>query len=292
MDFEVWPGPMEGVGRGEFAHAAAMLHLASCWMTPFIRITESVPSERKLFKTIAPYLDSTLPVTVQLMGTSAELLRKCAATIMSNPAVSGINLNFGCPSSRVTKHGAGGAMLKNPALLGDFCRVVAQGVPSGRISVKLRSGFQDAAEMENIIPQLIICGVVDKIFFHYRTVAENYSSLPLPRREERIKRAVELCKNVPLIANGDISSVEDAEKLISVTGASGVMIARSWLKDPFLLRRFREKDAPDAEKGRTIFFAALEESGISGGALIELAKLLWGVKSPEFLRCVERLQKK
>ena len=290
MKFEVWPGPMEGVGRGEFAGAAAMLKLAPRWMTPFIRITEVIPAERKIFKSIVPYLDSGVPVTVQLMGNNANLLRECASTVTANPAVSGINLNFGCPSSRVVKHGAGGAMLKNPALLADLCKTVADGVPGGTVSVKLRSGFINADEMEDIIPQLTDSGVVDKIFFHYRTVSENYSSLPLPLREERIKRAVELCGSVPLIANGDISSVADAERVVDFTGAAGVMIARPWLRDPFLLRRFSDPDAPAADRGRELFFSALKESGITGGALIELAKLLWGVKSPEFQRCVESLQ--
>ena len=282
MNFEVWPGPMEGVGRGEFVRAAVKLKLTACWMTPFIRISDNIPSAGKLFRSIGAYLDSGMPVTVQLMGSSPELLARGAEIIAGHSAVSGINLNFGCPSSRVLKHGSGGAMLKNPGILGAFCRTVAENLPEKKISVKIRSGFFDADECNEIIPALIGSGVVDKVFFHYRSVMENYSPKPLRLREERIRRAVELCGNIPLIANGDISSVSESEKLVAVTGAAGVMIARPWLRDPYLLNRFIDPDLPDAEEGRIQFFNKLQDSGISGGALIELAKLLWGSNSAEF----------
>lgn len=287
MSFEVWPGPMEGVGRGEFVRAAIRLALTGCWMTPFIRISESVPAPAKVFKSVAAYLESGVPVTVQLMGCNPELLGQCGKFLMTHPAVSGININMGCPSLRVLKHGAGGAMLKNPDSLGEYCRKIALMLPGNKISVKIRSGFFDAGEVDNIIPALLSSGVVDKIFFHYRTVQENYSPVPLPFRKERIAHAVKLCGNVPLIANGDICSVADAEKLLSDTGAAGVMIARPWLRDPYLLRRFSDPETPDAETGRRSFFKALEQAGINGGALVELAKLLWGKDSPEFLKTVK-----
>lgn len=287
MAFEVWPGPMEGVGRGEFAQAAIKLSLTGCWMTPFIRITETIPSHSKLIKSVSAYLKSGVPVVVQLMGNDPDLLGQCGKILIDDPAVSGININMGCPSSRVIKHGSGGAMLKNPLILGEYCRKIASILPGNRLSVKIRSGFSSADEMELIIPALLSSGVVEKIFFHYRTVLENYSPAPLPFREERIARAVQLCGSVPLIANGDICSVDEAKNVMNKTGASGVMIARPWLRDPYLLRRFFDPDTPDAEKGRGMFFEALKQSGINGGALVELAKLLWGRDSEEFQQTVK-----
>ncbi len=287
MDFEVWPGPMEGVGRGDFVRAAAGLKLTPRWMTPFIRITETIPGANKLFSSVSAYLDSGVPVTIQLMGGNPQLIGECGKLLSSHPAVTGINLNFGCPSSRVLKHGSGGELLSEPESLCSFCQTVANFLPAGKLSVKIRSGRFSHLEMEKIIPQLCKSQVVEKIFFHYRTVAEGYSSAPLPMRSERIARAVEISDGIPVIANGDISSVEEGEKIVADTGAAGVMIARPWLKDPFLLRRFSEVDVPEPVRGREIFFASLQRAGITGGALIELAKLLWGVNSPEFIRVVK-----
>jgi hypothetical protein len=59
------------------------------------------------------------------------------------------------------------------------------------------------------------------------------------------------------------------------------------LKDPFLLRRFRE-DTPDAVEGRELFFSALRQSGVTGGALIEIAKMLWGVESERFKEIISK----
>lgn len=286
---EVWPGPMEGVGRNEFARSATALGLTDRWMTPFIRITDSAQSVKKMCKQISAYLESTLPVTIQLMGTSAEQLGQCGRKLLDLPNVVGINLNAGCPSLRVVRHGSGGGMLKAPAGLAGFCKEIADHLPGKKISVKLRSGFTDPADMETFLPELCASGAVSKIFFHYRTVSEGYSPAALPYRIERISRAVKLCAPIPLIANGDISSVEDARELIGKTGAAGVMIARPWMRDPYLLRRF-SADVPDAETGRENFFAVMKNHGISGGALIEAAKMLWGINDPHFLNLLDTIK--
>lgn len=285
--FEVWPGPMEGLGCNEFAAAVSALNLTDKWMTPFIRITNNLPATSKLRKQISSYLTSGIPVTIQLMGTSPQLLGECGRIVLDFPGTVGINLNAGCPSLRVVKHGAGGGMLKKPELLAVFCQEMAEYLPGRQLSIKLRSGYEDPDDMEIFLPALCKSGVISKIFFHYRTVLEGYSPAALPFRSQRIARAVKLCGDIPLIANGDISSVDDAQKLISQTHAAGVMIARPWLKDPYLLRRFTSI-VPDAENGRKKFFAALQESGISGGALIETAKMLWGRESTEFKRLLDK----
>lgn len=278
---EVWPGPMEGIYREEFVAAALSLDLVERWMTPFIRITENIPSASKLKKAIGWQFPCGMPITVQLMGNNPELLAKCGNFILENFSVSGINLNLGCPSMRVVKHGAGGGLLKEPQRAIDLCAAVAEQLPGDTFSVKLRSGYDDPDDMEILLPGLTDIQGITKIFFHYRTVCEGYSAVC---REERIKRfikAVKLCGNVPVIINGDIDDVGSAVHLMEITGASGVMSARSWLRDPFLLKRF-SGDAPDAENGRNIFFSEIRKRGVRGGALIETAKMLWGVNDPRF----------
>ena len=279
-DFEIWPGPMEGVGKEEFVKAASELELTDRWMTPFIRITDNIPAEKHLFRGIRAYLDTGLPVIVQLMGSDAALLTECADILLTSPLVSGINLNLGCPSGRVVKHNSGGGLLQNPEKAVSLCCTMAEKLPPGKFSVKLRSGFNSPDDMKKILPQLSGSGVA-KIFFHYRTVREAYSAAPLPERNRRTAAAVKLCGEVPLIANGDICSPEDAKNLLAETGAAGIMIARPWMRDPFLLRRFTGNPT-DPESGRKRFFDALKKSGVRRGSLIEIAKMLWGISSPQF----------
>ena len=120
---EIWPGPMEGVGKAEFVRTVNAMRLTERWMTPFLRLSETMPSDAVLRRFAAAYFASQVPVTIQLMGTSPQLLGQCAARLLELTPAAGINLNFGCPSSRVVKHGAGGGMLKQPEKNSGFlCR--------------------------------------------------------------------------------------------------------------------------------------------------------------------------
>ena len=121
----------------------------------------------------------------------------------------------------------------------------------------------------------------DKYFIHYRTVNELYN--PAPNREARLKKAVEILKNYPCIVNGNINSVEDGTKLLETTASSGIMCARFWVQDPWLLKRFDpNNNAPDSELGRKEFFQCFCSFNVPKGAKLEIAKMLWGVKSKEF----------
>ena len=278
---EIWPGPMEGIGKAAFVRAVNSLRLTERWMTPFLRLSQEMPKRSKLETFISPFTESGSPVTVQLMGTDAGLLGECAAVFMELGAA-GININFGCPSKRVTSGGAGGGALRKPDKLADFCTRVKSGAgKSTPLSVKLRAGWDDPEDMRTVLPQLANCGAVDKIFFHYRTVGELYGPLPEEERLRRFSLAAELCKPLPLIINGDFATAEDTLRILKNIPVHGVMIARPWMRDPFLLRRFCGDDTPAGE-GREIFLSQLQKLGVSGGALLELVRMLWGVNDPHF----------
>lgn len=287
---EVWPGPMEGVGGNEFVRAASALQLTDKWMTPFIRITDNIPSVGKICKSIAGYLESDLPITAQVMGCDPDLLGKCGRILLDFPRVTGVNLNMGCPSKRVVKHFCGGGMLHCPERAVEQCLALASFLPAGKFSVKIRSGFDDPEDMEKFLPPLVSSGVISKVFFHYRTVAESYRNIAPEERVRRIAAAVMMCGKTPLIANGDIDSVADAEMLAEKTGCAGVMIARPWMRDPFLLRRFKGS-AITPEEGRERFFDSLCDADVPRGTLIEVAKMLWGCRSTRFNEILSEFHK-
>ena len=93
---------------------------------------------------------------------------------------------------------------------------------------------------------------------------------------------MELSGTTPIIINGDIDSVEDGEKCITLSGANGVMIARPWISDPWLLRRFQDNQVPGKAEGREIFFREAAACGVPHGGMIELARMLWGKESERF----------
>ena len=287
-DFEVWPGPMEGVGKGGFIEAVNLLHLTGRWMTPFFRVSQELPRRKSFVRFAELFFSGGVPVCVQLMGTDAGLLGAAGEEFLRMGAES-LNLNFGCPSSKVISGGAGGGALKAPEKLAEFCCRVKAALPDGaKLSVKLRTGWASPEDMRIFLPQIAGCGAVDKVFLHYRTVKEGYSPEALVFREARLKEAVELSSPLPLIANGDITGVEMAKHLVERTGCAGVMIARPWLQDPYLLRRFSDPAVPEAEAGRELFFSELQKKNLHIGAQIELARMIWGVRDRRFLELIAR----
>ncbi len=280
---EAWPGPMEGVASAAFVRAANTLELVPRWMTPFIRLSVAVPKRNRIREFLAPFLAGGVPVTAQLMGTDAELIARCAEVCLELGAA-GINLNFGCPSRRVVNGGAGGGALKDPDRAAELLARVGEALPGVPLSVKMRTGWGSFAEFDRLIDRLLATGAARKFFIHHRTVAEQYRDVP--DRLKRFEHIAARCAKVPLVLNGDIADADEARRLAERTGAAGVMCARTWMRDPFLLRRIEKDDAPDPETGREMFYAELVRSGVAGGALIELAKLLFGTADPHFRRLV------
>ncbi len=276
--FEIWPGPMEGVMSPELIRAASRLGLVSRWMTPFLRISTHCPKSRVLAEFFEPFRASGIPVTVQLMGVQPEPLAEAAVRFLELGAA-GINLNCGCPSRQVTGGGAGGGALRNPECAAGILRAIRDRVGEMPVSVKLRTGWEDPAEQERLIPLFTAAGA-DRLFVHFRTVREQY--LPAAGREERLRRGVELAGSVPVIVNGDIGSAEDAFRLKESTGAAGVMAARGWLRDPWLLRRIAGDGTAQPEEARRELWNRVLEQGFKVCRAIELSNLLWGTANPWF----------
>jgi tRNA-dihydrouridine synthase C len=286
------PGPMEGIMSPVFCRAMHELELLDCWMTPFIRISNSVPGGKRLKSRIEPFLESGLPVIVQLLGDNPELLAETAARLLSFK-IAGINMNFACPSKSVIGKRGGGALLRSPGKMNAILKAMRKECPGASLSVKIRSGFDLPLEMKEIIPAL--CEVdIDFIAIHFRTVKEEY--LPVTDGYERLRVAKELAGDIPVIGSGDVFDIEDALSMREIAGVDGIMAARGLLKNPWLIRDIqRGKRSFDQEERRIHFFKVLLE--IARGdpercwrrsAFMELARNLWG-EEDEFFRKVRKL---
>ena len=164
-----------------------------------------------------------------------------------------------------------------------MAEAVKAAAPSLPLSAKLRTGWSDPAEQETFLPMLARSGCVDLFFIHFRTVAEQYR--PVGGRLERLGRAVELAGEVPVVLNGDVDTLEDAEQLsAALPGAAGIMCARGWLRDPYLLRRLEGHSAPEPETGRERFFRTVVGNGFPVNKSIELSNFIWGRERNPYFR--------
>ncbi len=279
------PAPLEGVMTAPLIKTAIETGAANVFLTPFLRISEHIPKEKEFRKFLAPYENTS--VTLQLMGNSPELLGLSAA-IAAKMNISGINLNFGCPSGQVLRHKSGGAMLKTPSLMREICRAVRQNCPELPLSVKMRMGFENCDEYKDWIEDWSTSrnDAPDFFILHSRSVHEGYMEIS---ENEHLKRSSDFIKTVaqPVMLNGDINSVETALKRMISCGGASFMTGRGWLKDPFLFRNFEKgiTEATPLEEKIRFYHKVLENAVLGGkpynkGKKIELSQLMFAPSNP------------
>ena len=175
------------------------------------------------------------PVFAQLIGESLPDLERTVQTIESEQLpVAGIDLNMGCPAPKVYKKNVGGGLLRQPSKVNEVLGCLRAAV-KGRFTVKMRIGF-DSDEHFDTILDLITKHKVDLLSLHARTVKEAYRS---EVHYEYIKRAVERL-DCPVLANGNVTSVNKAQWVLNETGSAGLMIGRSCIRNPWIFRQLRE----------------------------------------------------
>ncbi|RRD57058.1 tRNA dihydrouridine(16) synthase DusC [Comamonadaceae bacterium OH2545_COT-014] len=203
-------------------------------VSEFIRVTDQLLPVRS-FTRLVPELrhgsrtPAGVPVRPQLLGSDPACLADNAARLAAlGPA--GIDLNFGCPAKTVNRHRGGAVLLDEPELLHRIVAAVRRAVPAGvPVSAKMRLGFNDDARTIECA-QAIEAGGADELVVHARTKAQAYRPPAYWERVADIRARVAL----PVVANGDIWSAEDAARCRAVTGCHAIMIGRGMVRDPGL----------------------------------------------------------
>jgi tRNA-dihydrouridine synthase B len=142
--------------------------------------------------------------------------------------VNWVDLNLGCPAKTVNGHGGGSYLLQDLKSLEKILKRFRELI-HGRFSAKIRVGYHDDANFEDILILLEDCGV-ELITIHGRTRDQQYKGRA---NWGYIKRAVELC-SIPIIGNGDIWTLSDIEQIFDETDCHSVMLARGAMKSPWI----------------------------------------------------------
>ncbi len=201
--------------------------------------------------------ETGVPILAQLAGSEAPALLRDAAMLLARPGVAGINLNAGCPSPLVNRHGAGAGLLRDIPRFADILQRLRDFLPAGQFSVKCRLGWDDAA---GEFPRLLDClcaAAPDEVGIHARTRKQLYGGTP---DFSYITQAVAALP-CPVLANGDLNTKEQAEACLNTTGAAGLMLGRGAVRNPYLFRQLRGGAAPTAEEMRQYYSILIEETG-------------------------------
>lgn len=175
-----------------------------------------------------------VPVHLQLLGSDPACMAENAARAVELGAPA-IDLNFGCPAKTVNRHRGGAVLLDEPELVHAVTLAVRQAVPEDiTVSVKMRLGNEDdALSLENALG--VEAAGAAWLTVHGRTKRQGYKPPAYWDRIGKIREAV----NIPVIANGEIWTREDAQRCQRESGCQDLMLGRGAVANPWLIRALR-----------------------------------------------------
>lgn len=171
------------------------------------------------------------PVGIQLFGENPDVLAS-AAVKAQNIGCDFIDLNFGCPVPKVTKKGAGSAMLKDLKALATVLRTVKSAIQIP-LSIKIRTGWDSNSRNAHEVCHIAFNEGVMWVAIHGRTRAQNYSGFADWDYIAEIKSY----SKVPIIGNGDLTTPQKVIEALKKSECDGVMIGRGCLKDPGIFKK-------------------------------------------------------
>ncbi len=172
------------------------------------------------------------PLSVQIFGSDPRMMHD-AAQYLKVRGIASIDINMGCPVQKIVGGGAGSAMMCRRDETIDLVKTVVESV-SLPVTVKMRLGWDDenwsapffAREFEQV-------GIA-AIAIHGRTREQGFRGSV---KREGIRQVVEAVERIPVIGNGDILTVADAQRMFAETGCHGISIGRGALANPWIFQQ-------------------------------------------------------
>ena len=201
-------------------------------------VSEMVTSRRDLWNTLktsrrADHAGESEPIAVQIAGTDAQMMADAAAYNIDRGAQI-IDINMGCPAKKVCNKWAGSALMQNEKLALEIVEAVVnvcvpRHVP---VTLKMRTGWAEHHKNAVTIARAAQNAGVAMVTVHGRTREQGYKGMAEYDTIAEVKAAL----NIPVVANGDITSGEKARVVLAYTGADAVMLGRVAQGRPWVFR--------------------------------------------------------
>jgi tRNA-dihydrouridine synthase B len=213
-------------------------------------VTEMVSSEglvRGIDRTLeyAEYTDEERPISIQIFGGDPQTMAS-AAQIVEGMGADIVDVNMGCPVSKIAKHNAGCSLMREPAHAAAVVAAMTKAV-SIPVTVKMRAGWDDSERNAPLLARMVQEAGAAAVAIHGRTAAQSYSGLADWELVARIAETL----SIPVFGSGDCI---DPEAVVARwrAGVEGVLVGRGVLRNPWILSQAADLMAGRARRDPTL----------------------------------------
>ena len=263
-------GPMAGVTDLPFRQECVRqgCGLVYCEMVSAKALYYDDKKTKRLLET-----DGQEPMAVQIFGSEPEIMAFAAKKIHDMHITGIIDINMGCPAPKIVNNGDGCALMKNISLAEKVIKAVVDAVPVP-VTVKFRKGWDNNSINATEFAIMAQQAGASAVTVHGRTRSEFYSG----KADWDIIKRVKECVTIPVIGNGDVKNLEDAENMKAYTNCDSVMISRGALGNPFVFSSKKPSIDELIDTAIRHFYALIEYKGEYIGIREARKHLAWYVK--------------